>query len=37
MILDGNPDDNDIVHGVLDVDLFTYHTDINSLLNKTNL
>ena len=37
MIVDGNPDDNDIVHGVLGVDLFTFHNDINILLNKTDL
>ena len=37
MIVDGSPDDNDIVHGVLGVHLFTFHNDINILLNKTDL
>ena len=37
MIIDGNSDRNNIIHGVLGVDLFNFHTRLNRLLNNTNL
>ena len=37
MIVDGSSNHNDIVHGVLGVDLFNFHNRLNRLLNHTNL